>query len=434
MCCGPTLPLPPLFTTKPGEGGADELRLRAAVSGFRSQLAALAHVRVCSPQAIDLASPAAGRRDLRSELGAGFPYSLAHASAVGRLLADLIAEVPPKKGLITDLDETLWAGAAGEVGADAVSWELDSHSQRHGLYQQLLGSLASAGVLIAAASRNDPAVVAEALRRPDLLLADDAVFPIEASWDPKSGAVRRILDTWNVAADAVVFVDDDPLELDEVAAGVGAITCLRFPDSDDELMPFLTQLRDLFGKSATRPEDALRLESIRAAPTRHTGTADYLAHAAGVVRFGHATADEGRALELINKTNQFNLNGRRLTESAFTSSLRSGSSRLVVASYEDRYGPLGTIAAIVVSGGATVESWVMSCRALSRRIEHHCLARLFAELETDELLLAYEQTPRNAPFGRFLESVGAGRTRDGTVTVARGAFEARTPELVHEVR
>ena len=59
------------------------------------------------------------------------------------------------KGLITDLDDTLWAGILGEVGVNRVSWDFASRAQSHGLFQQFLASLASTGVLIAAASKND---------------------------------------------------------------------------------------------------------------------------------------------------------------------------------------------------------------------------------------------------------------------------------------
>ncbi len=84
----------------------------------------------------------------------GFPYSLPHAEVLGRALAGLLNPPKPKKGLITDLDDTLWAGLIGEVGHDQVSWDLASHTQFHGLYQQMLGALADQGVLIAIASKN----------------------------------------------------------------------------------------------------------------------------------------------------------------------------------------------------------------------------------------------------------------------------------------
>ena len=93
------------------------------------------------------------------------PTPSPHASAVARLLAAAIAAAPPRKGLVTDLDGTLWAGILGEDGPEAVAWDLDSGGQRHALYQQLLGALASTGTLVGVASRNDAGLAARALAR-----------------------------------------------------------------------------------------------------------------------------------------------------------------------------------------------------------------------------------------------------------------------------
>ena len=193
-----------------------------------SRLAAVANVRLVNPQRLDQLSPPAERLDVKSDLLSGFPYRTAHASAVAEMLASLLRSAAPKKGLITDLDDTLWRGLLGEVGADGVSWSLDRHSHAHALYQQMLQALADSGVLLAVASKNDPARVEEAFRRSDLLLKRDSLFPVEASWGPKSESVGRILRAWNVGADSVVFIDDSPLELAEVQAAHPGIETILF--------------------------------------------------------------------------------------------------------------------------------------------------------------------------------------------------------------
>ena len=103
----------------------------------------------------------------------GFPYSLPHAEVLARALASLLAPRKPKKGLITDLDDTLWAGLIGEVGHEQVSWDLASHSQFHGLYQQMLGALADQGVLIAVASKNTAEIAHKGLARTDLMISGE---------------------------------------------------------------------------------------------------------------------------------------------------------------------------------------------------------------------------------------------------------------------
>ena len=91
----------------------------------------------------------------------------------------------------------------------------------------------------------------------------------------------------------------------------------------------------------------------------------FLAEAQARVKIGTAKEPlDPRGIELLNKTNQFNLNGRRVTEGAWRSHLREADTFLLIVSYRDKYGPLGKIA--VLSGRCTdaairVEHWVMSC-------------------------------------------------------------------------
>ena len=431
VCVMPTLPLPPLFPQPPGQSGPHELALRALAAGLAARLSVEPGVSIVNHQRLDALSPAASRRDVKAELAAGFPYALEHASAVAALVAELLWPPVPRRGLITDLDDTLWAGLLDEAGPTEVSWSEAEH--RHALYQQLLASLAGAGVLIGVASRNDPGLVAEALARPDLLVGRDALYPVEVTWGAKSRSIRRILETWNVAADAVVFIDDSPLERDEVRERMPGLLTLALPPDDDGIWPFIEHLRALFGKGELSAEDGLRLESIRAAQALHSalaaddGAADFLAGVDGAVEFHHGTAHASRALELIGKASQFNLNGQRLSEADVARAMRRGG-ELVTVSYADRYGPLGVIAALLVTPGdglPAIDGWVMSCRAFARRVEHHTLRHVFDRFAADEVALVFQPTARNIAVREFLTALGGHESEAGYASPARASNTAR---------
>ena len=200
----PTLPLPPLFFPAGWESSASELKLREKLASFAGSLGQHQRIRVVNEQKLSLLSPMSERLDVKSTWLTGFPYRLSHASSLAEVLARLIQNRPPKKGLITDLDNTLWNGIVGEIGARRINWDLDHHSQAHGLYQQMLQTLAEEGVLIAAVSKNDPTVVEEAFRRDDLILSKDRIAVLEVSWGSKAKAVTRILAVWNVGSDSVI--------------------------------------------------------------------------------------------------------------------------------------------------------------------------------------------------------------------------------------
>jgi FkbH-like protein len=442
VVCMPTLPLPPMFSTRRTEENCFEAQLHCTVASLAESLSQQAGIRIVNPQFLNETSPPGRRYDVKADLVSGFPYTIQHACAVGEVLASLIDVRTPKKGLITDLDDTLWAGILGDDGVDGISWHLDRRSQMHGLYQQVLASLAGAGVLLGVASKNDSGAVERAFERSDLLLSKSDIFPFETHWSRKSESVQRILKTWNVSADSVVFIDDSPMEVAEVRAAFPAMECIVFPKDDyQSIWELLRRLRDLFGKSVLTEEDALRMSSIRDAGSwRELGQSpqssadDFLkvAEAHIVFDFDKASGDL-RAFELVNKTNQFNLNGKRFSESEWRSLLSDPASFLLTASYKDKYGALGKIAVIVgkIHGGKVyLYSWVMSCRAFSRRIEHQCLKYLFEALVADEIAFDYEPTARNGPLQEFFAGLLGALPAPG-LSLSREQFAASVPPLFH---
>jgi len=436
----PALPLTPAFHTSGWQASGAEIALRELVAAFARRLIAHPSVLVLNEQRLNERSKPDERYDLRADLHAGFPYTLKHADALGEALAALIVPPQPKKGLITDLDDTLWLGLVGEEGHDGVAWDLASHAQLHGLYQQMLGALADQGVLIAIASKNAPEMAERALARPDLIVAREKIYPVEVHWDAKSGSVERILKTWNIGADSVVFVDDNRMELEEVRAAFPETECILFPKADYAAgLTMLRRLRDLFGKPKLADEDAYRLESIK--QNRHladvTGNGDLAEHflasaeASISLEFDPAATDR-RVVELVNKTNQFNLNGVRYTDAEWQQSLQNPDCFVAVVSYQDKFGPLGKIA--VLRGKQTVEriridTWVMSCRAFSRRIEYQCLSQLFQRFGAQEMSFDFISTPKNGPVRDFLSALAG----EPAAALTREAFTAKCPKLYQKV-
>jgi FkbH-like protein len=438
-----TLPLPPLTHLSMVETSSLELQLRCNLISFLSRIGGLSGLRLVNDSTLARCSPYPNRHDVRMELHAGFPYTIHHAAAVAELSLECLFPPVPKRGLITDLDETLWKGILGDVGVGGISWCLEDHSQPHALYQQLVASLAESGVLVAIASKNDLALVRQAFERQDILLKEERVFPIESNWGAKSESIGRILRAWNISADGVVFVDDSRMELAEVAEKYPGIECLRFPSDDPAgIVELLNQLRRRFGKSEIREEDRLRLQSLRSTaaleqPPSAGTSADFLAGLEAKIRLEFSRApDDGRAFELVNKTNQFNLNGQRYTETEWQAYFRTPETFLVTATYEDRFGPLGKIAVLGVRVGpekVQADIWVMSCRAFSRHIEFQMLQRLYQRFGASRIEFSFHPTDRNGPLQDFFRVFfPAGVPTDGLELTA-GVFEQNRPQLFHQV-
>jgi FkbH-like protein len=441
----PSIPLLLVGRTPGWQMSGFELELEQMLAAFLGKIGASPSVRVIHPHRLAALSPPASRHDPAMELGAGFPFRVEHADVVAQAVLALAFPAAPRKGLITDLDDTLWAGIVGEVGPGGISWSQADHAQLHGLYQSVLRQLAEAGVLLAIATKNDPAVVEAALAREDLHLPREAFFPVYAGWGPKSAAVSAILASWNLAADSVVFVDDSRMELEEVKRVHPGILGLELGGRDArQTLAVLAELRELFGKPTLVAEDRLRSTSVRAMAAFKNDlagqdTAAFVKSLGGRVVFDRPSpaGPNLRLLELVNKTNQFNLNGARVSEGEWLRFLGTPGSRVAAVSYRDRYGDLGiigVIAGLLADEALAVKHWVLSCRAFSRQIEEHMLHYMFELAAGKAVQLMYRKTDRNQPLQEFLAQLDTETGAQGTVVVSLQVLERLADRLPHQVQ
>jgi FkbH-like protein len=433
----PTAPLAPwLSAGLPGQEGALELELTALIGAFAARCAR-AGVLVA-------ARPEGNSYDPRAHIEVGFPLPNSYSDVLAARVAALLIPATPKKGLITDLDNTLWKGIVGDDGAGSLRWSLEDKARAHGLFQQFLAGLHGQGVLLAIASKNDREPVIQALARTDLLVPAAAFFPVETSWGPKSDSVRAIARAWNIGLADIVFVDDNPLDIAEVSAALPEVECLTFPAGDlAQTLGLINTLRGRFARTTVSEEDRLRAESIRRAAEfgEAAQSADPEGLLAGLEAEVTLSFDAGsfdpRAFELLNKTNQFNLNGERWEESDFRQTLAMHGSVLCVAAYRDRFGPLGKISVMVGSlrdGLLTVRSWVMSCRAFSRRIEHSMLKGLFDRTAAQTIEMSWKATARNGPTRDLLATYFESPPTQGTLQLSHALFEQRCPPLYAKLK
>ncbi|MGI8677609.1 MAG: HAD-IIIC family phosphatase [Jatrophihabitans sp.] len=409
----PTTGVPPALGARIGQLSPAEARLHALLADLAQQMAANPRIRVASGREHYLA-----KGDVRADFLHGNTLPTRQTSALMRTASALLFPRPAKKGLITDLDDTVWRGLVGEIGSEKVSWDLDAGSQIHVVYQQLLATLAREGVLLAICSKNDELPVTQALARADLLVASDRFFPVVTSWDAKSGSVDQILRAWNIGAQDVVVVDDNPRELAEIESSHPDITTIQFPTNDpDAAISAFAELRHLFWRDAGGGVDALRLDSIRSnasmAGQRDAAgdDAEFLSGLEATITIDvNPRPQDERALELINKTNQFNLNGIRHDARSWQGLVDRRDGVVITVDYADRFGRLGTISVLAgqLDGSRlVVDAWVLSCRAFTRRIEHHVLHALATVYGVTSIELRFRETNRNRPIAVFLDSVGA---------------------------
>jgi FkbH-like protein len=330
------------------------------------------------------------------------------AAAQAIVSARLGSEVP-KKVLVTDLDNVMWRGVIGEVG-DAIQCGPVGRGYPHFIYQGLLCTLKERGVILAAVSRNDPDLAAAGLNHVDMLLRREDFVAVLASYQPKSAQIQNLITRLNLGLDSVVFVDDNPVELHEVQTALPQVTTLQFPASTNALPDLADRLAALFSRRVITDEDRTRTDLYRTslaslAPVQAKGAdlSDFLRQLSMRLTIREPGLEQAsRALQLIGKTNQFNLNGERLDADTLRQQLESGA-RLFTASLDDRFGTHGEILACLIGADGVVETLVMSCRVFQREVEFAVLDELSERLQLAELRFRFRRTPKNEPTQLFLE-------------------------------
>ncbi|WP_179957719.1 HAD-IIIC family phosphatase [Exilibacterium tricleocarpae] len=347
---------------------------------------------------------------LASYLTHGTPIASSHVSLLSETVIELAVGKtrPSAKILATDLDNVMWRGVIGEDGVDNIHFGPTGAGYRHFLYQTYLKRLQSQGVVLIAVSRNDTELANLPFTTDRMTLKTDDFVSIVASYNAKSAQLEQIAKELNLGLDAIVFVDDNPLEIAEVREQLEQVNCVLFPGKDAELPDFFSTLASFFHRQSISDEDKKRTELYR---TRLKSMVPSDVQGGDLTEFlknlemrltihrRHAK-DFDRAVQLINKTNQFNLNGIRLAASDVIDILDNGG-RLFTATLADKNGSHGEILACLIDRGGKVQAYVMSCRVFQRRVEFAFLVWLAKQQLYEQLDFMFSPTDRNIPVQQF---------------------------------
>ena len=344
-------------------------------------------------------------------LATGNPIRGDRLSGIAHIIWSLAApsSAAEFKVLITDLDGVMWSGVIGEDGLDGIECGPEGQGYCHFLYQGLLRKLKASGVIIAAVSRNDMDLALAPFRAGKLRLSQDDFVAVVASYEAKSSQIGLLAKQLNLGLESFVFIDDNTVEIAEVSTALPEVTCIPFPKAADDIVGLITQISKFFNRTVITNEDRKRSDmyrrNLKAAPpsgAKGADIEDYLRSLDMKLTFvERGSRGSDRALQLINKTNQFNLNGLRLSREEFEAKL-SGGARLFCGGLSDRTGNHGEVIACLVEFDGLVSSLIMSCRVIQRRLEYAFIIAVLEKIGID-LRFDFVLTDRNKPFSNFLD-------------------------------
>ncbi|MFQ5458189.1 MAG: HAD-IIIC family phosphatase, partial [Myxococcota bacterium] len=351
-----------------------------------------------------------------------------------------------RKVLVLDLDNTLWGGIIGEDGLPGIKLGDAAPGNAYVAFQRRLLALHGQGVLLAINSANNPGDATEALQsHPEMVLRPDHFAAMRINWNDKTDNMRALADELNLGLDAFVFWDDNPSERERMRALLPEVLTVEVPRDPALYARTLSRL-DAFDTLSLTEEDRARGRMMAQGRARTEARARVATEAAFLesldIRATIAPPDNltlPRFAQLTQRTNQFNLTTRRTSE-ADLAKLASGQKAFVRGlRVADRFGDEGWVGlAIIAREGdrATINTFLMSCRVIGRKIEHAFLSALLADLKAAGVArvdATYRPTPKNGLCARFWEDAGfepAGED-DGEKRYTRNLADALPPPPAH---
>ncbi len=293
------------------------------------------------------------------------------------------------KCIVWDLDNTLWDGVLIESGDVQL---------KPGIIE-IIETLDKRGILQSVASKNDYDLAMSKLK--EFGLDDYFLYP-EIHWNAKSYSVERIQKNINIGMDAILFVDDQEFELEEVKNTHPTVNCIN-----SELYQTLLDNPRLNPKFIT-VDSARRRKMYQADYIRKQLEEEYQGPAESFLaslnmKFTISDAmeeDLKRAEELTVRTNQLNATGKTFSYDELNELRLSENHKLLICELEDKYGTYGKIGLALVNmmeDHWRLEMMLMSCRVVSRGVGTVLLSYIMKEAKKNNktLLANFRDTGRN---------------------------------------
>jgi FkbH-like protein len=241
-----------------------------------------------------------------------------------------------------------------------------------------------------------------------MLLKLDHIAVFQANWNDKATNIQAIAEELSLGLDAMVFLDDNPAERGLVRKLLPQVSVPELPEDPSYYARTLTA-GGYFEAVAFASEDLQRAgfyqdNARRVSLQKQVGGVDaYLASLDMTITFQPFDATgRARIVQLINKSNQYNLTTRRYTDPDVTAAENAPEVFTLQVRLADIFGDNGMISVIICRPGEDgtwdIDTWLMSCRVLGRKVEHMVLREILVHARAagvHKLTGAYLPTDRN---------------------------------------
>ena len=324
------------------------------------------------------------------------------------------------KALIFDCDNTLWKGILGEDGISNISMNgLSKEGIPFAEVQSLAKSLAASGVIIGLCSKNNPEDVDQVIAsHPDMVLKEEDVVIKKVNWNDKASNLRSIAADLNIGIDSLVFVDDSDFEINLIRSELPEVKAFQVPKEIHKYPDLIREISNLFFQVSQTKEDLQKTKNYKEQILRnqeleaHGNIEDYLKSLQLELDIYLNKADLiQRLAQMTQKTNQFNLSTKRLSEQDVKNLMASGA-MVYAFGVKDKFGDSGItgMAILTLDGNrADFHTLLLSCRILGRNIEYAFIYSLINDMKERGIEWVdghFIRTPKNAQVENLYETLG----------------------------
>lgn len=335
---------------------------------------------------------------------------------IERLLNTLFSE--RRKIIVLDLDNTLWGGVIGEDGLEGIELSNHKEGQRYYDFQRQLFEMKKRGLLLGLNSKNnyDDAMIA-IQNHPYMILRDDDFAVKRINWNDKTDNMLEMIQEVNLSESSFIFIDDNPVERELIKMVCPDVLVPDFPLDTTELLQFGESIwLDYCRPLRTVEEDLLKTKMYQNQTIRKQllnrvlNINDYYTQLQMELDIHRMKEYEiNRVVQLLNKTNQFNLTTKRYTRTDILQFFASQSKEIYVVYCSDKYGESGLIGVIILElfeASAFIDTFVLSCRVMNRRIEDAFINEIVNRCKGRIILAEYIPTKKNTVVKELYDRLG----------------------------
>ena len=344
-----------------------------------------------------------------------------------------------KKCIVLDLDNTLWGGIVGEDGFEGIKLGDDPVGRSYVEFQHNLLALNQRGILLAINSKNNFDDAIQVIKdHPNMVLKEDNFACVRINWNDKVVNMKEISDELNIGLDSMVFVDDDPANIEYVNSNLPEISSIHMSaEQCHNNSRSIRSLSSLFNVLKITDEDKTRnkmyLEQRKRSELKtQVGNLEEFLKQMGI-SVHIKNADDftiPRISQLTLKTNQFNLTTRRYQEEDIRKFLQNSEKIVGCAQIQDKFGDNGITGAYIINKDNeqqwTIDTFLLSCRVIGRGIEDGILCHIIEKARKDginQVRGEYIKTQKNKPAENFFENFGFKKEGDFWIFDTKNQFK-----------